>query len=236
MPDTVFPTVAVTSPLNGAGVAGLVTLTADAADDKALSDVQFQVDNQNVAAADVRTLYGDVEYDPARGSSPRTIRALARDAGGNVTTSAGVVVTVANVSGTSRILGYSAVGNIIETGQINSINTWRYVTPNVGGVASSLSVYIGLPVSAAPNNLFQAAVSSDAGGAPLGTDCVDGRDGDCAGRVEHRFPYRDPAAEYPLLARLQHERHRRNGQCRPARPGDSGADGLAGTSVRGVAR
>lgn len=165
-PDAVFPTVTLTSPLDGATVSGLVTLTANASDDKELSDVQFQVDGLNVGAADAAAPFSATWNTIALADGQHTVRAIARDAANNVTASSDVAVTVSNSTGGSRILGYPAIGGIIDSGQTNSINTWRYVTPSAGGVASSLSAYISAPVNAAPNNLFQAAVYSDAGGVP----------------------------------------------------------------------
>lgn len=165
-PDVVPPTVAVTSPSSGAALTGPVTVTANASDNQDVAEVQFQVDGQNIGAADTTTPYSTTWNTGQQTNGAHTVTAIARDAAGNSAVSAGVPVTLSNVAGGSKTFGHAVVGGLIDTGAFNYVNAWRFVMPNESGTASSLSVYINSPVSAAPNNQFQVAVYADQNGVP----------------------------------------------------------------------
>ncbi len=96
-PDSTPPQVAITGPVDGQSVGGLVTITADATDDIAVSSVSFLVDGV-VIGTDYTAPYGWT-WD-ASGLSPgaRTITASATDLAGNVTVTAPVNVTVADLA------------------------------------------------------------------------------------------------------------------------------------------
>jgi hypothetical protein len=96
IPDMIGPTVSITFPVGGATVQGNITVTANAADGVGVVGVQFRLDGVNLGAEDTVTPYS-VAWDTrtvANGS--HTLTAIARDAAGNATTSASVIVTVAN--------------------------------------------------------------------------------------------------------------------------------------------
>jgi hypothetical protein len=76
-PDTP-PTVAVTAPAAGSTVAGLVTVRADAADDKAVAGVQFLVDNAAVGSEDTVAPYEIVWDSRTTTNGPHAISARAR--------------------------------------------------------------------------------------------------------------------------------------------------------------
>jgi hypothetical protein len=94
--DQAAPSVAVTSPAAGTTVSGSVTLAADASDDVAVAGVQFFVDGVAVGAEDVSAPFGALWNAAGAANGSHTVHARARDAAGNVTTSAPVAVTVAN--------------------------------------------------------------------------------------------------------------------------------------------
>jgi hypothetical protein len=95
-PDTTPPSVSLTSPADGTTVSGTVQLAASAADDVGVAGVQFQVDGAALGAADTTAPYS-ISWDTTGAANGRhTITAVARDAGGNSTTSAAVGVTVTN--------------------------------------------------------------------------------------------------------------------------------------------
>jgi hypothetical protein len=96
VPDGIAPTVSVSSPSGGATVSGTVTLSASAADNIGVAGVQFQVDGVNVGAEDTSAPYSMSWNTTQVANGTRTLRAIARDAAGNQTTSAGVSVTVSN--------------------------------------------------------------------------------------------------------------------------------------------
>ncbi|MGZ3805957.1 MAG: DUF4082 domain-containing protein [Pseudobdellovibrionaceae bacterium] len=69
------------------------------------------------------------------------------------------------VTGAAK-LGYSTVGTSVDSNDSNNVNASRFVMGSQDGAASSMSVYVGSVVSAAPNNLFQVAIYADANGMP----------------------------------------------------------------------
>jgi hypothetical protein len=96
--DTTPPSVAVTSPGNGASVGGTVTLSASASDNSGVASVWFTVDNVNVGGEDSSAPYQVSWNAAAAGNGTHTIRASARDWAGNARMSSAVTV---NVSGSS---------------------------------------------------------------------------------------------------------------------------------------
>src|SRR5947209_8187231 len=102
-PDTTPPTVSITSPANGATVSGTITVTANAADNVGVAGVQFRVDGANVGAEDSAAPYSASFNTTAVANGSHTLSAVARDAAGNRTTSAGVTVSVSNGGAVTRI-------------------------------------------------------------------------------------------------------------------------------------
>ena len=94
--DTTAPTVAVTAPAGGTTVSGTVTVQANASDNVAVMSVQFTLDGAALGAADTSAPYSTSWATTTATGGPHTLRAVARDAAGNETTSAGVTVTVDN--------------------------------------------------------------------------------------------------------------------------------------------
>jgi hypothetical protein len=109
LPDVAPPIVSLFSPgLSGSpSLTGIRTLTATAVDDRAVSSVQFRLNGQNIGAP---VLQDGGSGDGATGTTKYwiswdshgvangtyTLTAIARDAAGHATTSAGVSVTVSN--------------------------------------------------------------------------------------------------------------------------------------------
>ena len=94
--DTSPPTVALTAPMSGV-VSGTVEITASASDDSGVAGVQFKVDATNLGAEDTVSPYLRSWNTTGVANGLHTLTAVARDAAGNTTTSAPVVVTVVNV-------------------------------------------------------------------------------------------------------------------------------------------
>src|SRR5688500_5838488 len=95
--DITAPTVSISSPASGATVSGTITVTVSAADDTAVTGVQFFVDG--IAGTDVTTAPYSAPWNTnTTTNGSHTLTAVARDAAGNRTTSAPVTVTVANDS------------------------------------------------------------------------------------------------------------------------------------------
>jgi hypothetical protein len=99
------PTVSITAPAAGATVTGSVTLSANAADDRGLTSVQFKVDGTDVGAADTSAPYSVAWNSASVANGAHNVTAVARDSDGNTTTSAAVAVNVSNAS-TGLVAGY----------------------------------------------------------------------------------------------------------------------------------
>ncbi len=94
--DLSAPTVGLSSPAAGATLAGIVTVTAAAADDIGVVSVQFLLDGAPLGAAVVAEPY-QVEWSTtAAANGAHTLTAVAADAVGRETTAAAVIVNVIN--------------------------------------------------------------------------------------------------------------------------------------------
>lgn len=101
--DVTPPTGAIDPSLSGATLTGAVTLLANVSDDNAIVKVEFLIDGALVSTADTGMPAGYVGGQRARTWSSSVkpngsyvLSARVTDAGGNVTTTAGVTVTVSN--------------------------------------------------------------------------------------------------------------------------------------------
>jgi hypothetical protein len=99
--DSTPPTVSISAPASGATVSGTVTLTASAADNVGVAAVHFNVDGVNLGGELLTPPYQASWNTSLTLNGPHTLTAVARDAAGNATTSAGVNVTVANQASTA---------------------------------------------------------------------------------------------------------------------------------------
>jgi len=97
-PDTTPPTVSITAPANGATVSSTVTVSANAADNVSVANVQFQLDGANLGSLDTTSPYS-VSWDTTTASNgSHTLRAIATDPSNNSAISASVTVQVSNSS------------------------------------------------------------------------------------------------------------------------------------------
>jgi len=97
-PDTVAPTVAISSPLTGATVSGTVSVVANASDNIGVASVQLLLNGQNLGASLTASPYA-VTWDTKNVvNGTYTLTAVARDLAGNTKVSNGVTVTVNNAS------------------------------------------------------------------------------------------------------------------------------------------
>jgi hypothetical protein len=99
--DTTAPTVSITGPVAGATVSGAQNLAALAADNVGVAGVQFKVDGANLGSEVAGTTVSIVWNTTTVANGSHTLTAVARDAAGNTTASAGVTVTVNNIVTTS---------------------------------------------------------------------------------------------------------------------------------------
>jgi hypothetical protein len=95
-PDTMPPSVSLTAPANGATVSNTITVSANASDNVGVVGVQFKLDGANLGTEDSSAPYA-ISWDTTSASNgSHTLTAVARDAAGNSTTSAGITITVSN--------------------------------------------------------------------------------------------------------------------------------------------
>jgi hypothetical protein len=97
-PDTTNPSVSVTEPSDGGTVSETVDVTASASDNVGVTSVQFTLDGANLGPADTSAPYTVSWNTTTATDGSHALRAIARDAAGNSTTSAQVTVTVENSS------------------------------------------------------------------------------------------------------------------------------------------
>jgi|GEM_PF-2168548 len=95
-PDGVAPIVAITSPSPG-DVSGTINITADATDNTGVAGVQFQLDGVDLGAEDLDAPYSISWNTTTATNGNHNLRAIARDAAGNITISSTVIVNVNNV-------------------------------------------------------------------------------------------------------------------------------------------
>ena len=92
-----LPTVSITAPANRATVSGTaVTVAATVSDNVGVAGVQFELDGANLGAEDTTAPYSVTWNSTTATNGSHTLTEVARDAAGNMTTSAGVSVTVNN--------------------------------------------------------------------------------------------------------------------------------------------
>ena len=95
--DTTPPQVALSAPAAGA-VVGTVTISANASDNIGVAGVQFRLNGVNLGAEDTVAPYSFSWNSTTSTNGSYSLTAVARDAGGNTTTSTPVTVTVNNAA------------------------------------------------------------------------------------------------------------------------------------------
>ena len=126
-PDTTVPVVSLSAPVAGAALRGGVAVSADATDNVGVAGVQFRLDGVNLGVEDVTAPYS-VSWDTATASAgAHSLTAVARDAAGNVTTSAGVSVSVDNGAPTVAVSAPAGGSTVSAT-----VGVTADATDNVG--------------------------------------------------------------------------------------------------------
>jgi hypothetical protein len=118
-PDPTPPSVSMTAPAAGATVSGTVTVSATASDNVGVANVQFQLDGVNLGAPDAAAPYSLSWNTTTTTNGSHTLRAIARDAAGNTTTSASVTVTVANDVTAPTVSVSAPAGGATLSGTVN---------------------------------------------------------------------------------------------------------------------
>jgi hypothetical protein len=95
-PDVTFPTVNITAPAAG-NVSATINVSANANDNTGVVGVQFLLDGNNLGAEDITSPYSVSWNTTTATNGNHNLTARARDAAGNITTSATVAVNVNNI-------------------------------------------------------------------------------------------------------------------------------------------
>ncbi|HLF07176.1 MAG TPA: Ig-like domain-containing protein [Thermoplasmata archaeon] len=136
--DTTPPTVALTTPANGATVQGSVTVAATATDNKAVADVEFFIDAASIGKA-TATPY-QVQWDTTQSASgAHTVLARATDTSGNqADSSVSVTVDQTAQDNTKPVVTITAPVDGATVGGVVKVKA--DVTDNVGVTNSTLKV------------------------------------------------------------------------------------------------
>ena len=129
-PDTTPPTVALSAPANGATVSGTMTISANATDNIGVVGVQFRLNGKTLGAEDTTAPFSLSWDTTGMPPGPYTLNAVARDAAGNTTTSAPIIVTVLDITPPS-IAFTSPTNGSTSSGTVNINAT---ATDNIGVV------------------------------------------------------------------------------------------------------
>ena len=144
--DTSAPTVAVTAPAGGTTVSGTINVQASASDNVGVTSVQFTLDGAALGAPDTSAPYTTSWATTTATAGLHTLGAIASDAAGNATTSAGVTVTVDNTTpppptGLVAAWSFDAAGTTVadatgkgHTGTISGA-TWSAAGKNGGALS-----------------------------------------------------------------------------------------------------
>jgi hypothetical protein len=96
LPDTTPPDVNLTAPSEGATVKDTATVSATASDNVGVAGVQFKLDGANLGSEDATSPYSVSWNTKTASNGGHTLTSIARDAAGNMRTSAAVNIIVDN--------------------------------------------------------------------------------------------------------------------------------------------
>src|SRR5438128_1939422 len=147
--DSTPPAVSLTAPANGATVAGTVTISASATDNVGVVAVQFMLDGANLGAEVTTAPYATSWNTALASAGAHILTALARDAAGNMATTAAVSVTVADTTPPTVSMTAPSAGSTVA----GTISVSAGATDNVGvvGIQFKLDgVNLGAEVTTAP--------------------------------------------------------------------------------------
>jgi hypothetical protein len=145
--DTTAPTASITSPANGTTVSGTVTVNCNASDNVGVASLQFQCDGTNLGSAFAAAPYAVALNTTNLANGSHNLKAIARDAAGNQTTTTavtvnvsnaaitlptGITVTLAKVSKDMQLTWNSVTGKTYRVACANSLQTsWTNLSSNI---------------------------------------------------------------------------------------------------------
>src|SRR5207245_2118359 len=147
--DTTPPTISLIAPVAGATVAGTVTISASATDNVGVVGAQFMLDGANLGAEVTTAPYATSWNTALASAGAHILTAVARDAAGNMATTASVSVTVADTTPPTVSMTAPSSGSTVS----GMVTVSATASDNVGvaGVQFKLDgVNLGAEVLAAP--------------------------------------------------------------------------------------
>lgn len=181
--DNTAPSVSLSAPANNANVSGTVAVSATAADNVAVTSVQFTLNGVNLGTADTSAPYSVSWNTSGAANGSHTLRAVARDAAGNTTTSATRTVNVNNAStggdDTDPVVSLTSPSN--NSTVDDTITVAASASDNVGVVAVQFTlngVNLGSPDTSSPYR-----INWNTGGAANGTHTLRAIARDAAGNT-----------------------------------------------------
>src|SRR5271155_1304168 len=148
--DTTPPAVAIISPINGATVSGTVTMAADATDNVAVANVQFQLDGNNFGSPITAAPYSLPWDTTASTNGNHTVAAVATDTSGNSATSAVESITVSNAQSSPPPAGPTvSITSPANNSTVNGTVTVSAAASDSAGIASVQLQVDGADVGAA---------------------------------------------------------------------------------------
>jgi subtilisin family serine protease len=145
--DTTAPTAAISAPLGSSTVSGTVTVNVNAADNVGVARVDLKVNN-TVVASDSSSPFSFAWDSKGVANGMATLTAVARDAAGNVTTSAPISVNVSNSTTTvapttDTVAPAVAITNPTNGGTVHgNVNVTVNASDNSGSAGISMSLYV----------------------------------------------------------------------------------------------
>ncbi|WP_210479319.1 Ig-like domain-containing protein [Naasia sp. SYSU D00948] len=184
-PDTTAPSVAVTSPSDGAAVAGNVTLAATATDDSSVTGVRFTWGSVDAGAATLANGVWTLPFDTRTAATPDgsyAITATATDAAGNTGVSAPVTVAVRNTDtrAPSVVITSPAQGAVVS----GVVTATAAASDDVG--VTGVSFYSGsrlIAPASLVDGVWTLTFNTRTSVTPNGTYSITARAGDAAGNV-----------------------------------------------------
>jgi hypothetical protein len=155
-----FPSVSITAPAAGP-VSGGVTMTASATAAAGMSSVQFQVDGSNIGAAVTGSgpTFTQSWNSASSSNGSHTLTAIATDTLGHSTTSAGVIVNVANAAGTS--VSFLKFDTTTQGSWKGVYGADGYIIPNDSNIQPTYATF-GLGAGAAAYSWFPSTTDTRA--------------------------------------------------------------------------
>lgn len=140
--DAVAPIVSILSPASGTTVRGTITVTASAFDNVGVSGVVFTLDDAQNSTEDSTSPYSTTVNTTLVSDGSHTLRARARDAAGNQTTSDAVFINISNSNQTTQTSGYTA--SQVATHATDS-SCWVIIDNNVYDLSAWIPLHPGGP-------------------------------------------------------------------------------------------